>query len=118
MGMVAPGPGSWVVRVESVPAVRVVPGVGICGWVAVGVLHLRVGPCELLLGRSLVEPGPDGVSVSCATSSSSYDRVVLQWDANPKWASIMLASRSLNLSGHRGCHRVRCSSWTEDVIRT
>merc|ERR1719362_486006 len=107
MAVVETWPGPWVVRVQRVPTVRVVSGVGVGGWVAVGVLDHWVRSCRLSLGGSLVEPGPDRVRIGCTSFRERDNWIILQWDADPKWAAVMLASRSLNLARHHSLHRVR-----------
>ena len=98
---------------ETVPTVRVVPGVGIGGWMAIGMLDCRMGSCLFLFRRSLVESGPDCMCVRCTATCFSDNGIVLKWNADPKWAAIVFASWPLHLSG--SVHRVRSCSWAEEV---
>ena len=117
MAVVEAWPGPRVVGLESVSTVRVVSRVGVGGWVAVGVLDRWVRSCRLGLGGSLVEPGPDRVRVGCPSAGHGDDWIILQWDADPKWATVMLASRSLNIAGC-GIHGIRRRPWAEEVVGT
>merc|ERR1719362_2417094 len=56
------------------------------------------------------------MSVGCTTAGHRNNGIVLQWDADPKWASIMLAPGSLHIAWRVTLKSVCSRSWAENVI--